>query len=497
MAGEDSYNYEARKAFWRRVNSNRFNYNHVSDLEPLLDGLSSDEISGQLEKFASHYTREKLGSRILENVASSDNKRISERCRKNLGSVLSALNNYNEPAISYLATDDKLDAVLAIDPDERQAKNLIGFLSNPEMVRCVNKLAREDSLYRNCFALSYYLDFSDEKTVSTYTNFILALDAFADRDDDGVDMLSDINDKTYRLFGPDKSAGIFGYLAKRRDKTAIRKIKTLEDNGSEGDNKIRNALDKIDLQNFGVKKAERLINLAYFLGIAEMHDIEVRQETDLNAAYDTTLEAIKRHFSRKYAIKDQTKIERLSYWLREFDAQTASIFAGKKIYKKGRGRSYVLSKRDDVVLCLKPSDLETQMEALQNITSCLSPGGDFFKHTRDYLKNPYVFWGVIKANGKVVGRMTISICKKAINSYAIPKISADYSLCRISEIRSDVKVSERKVDSALRKYAKESGMNFIKTGDIFVEKLDDIYDDYVYTDREYNGGVIANLNNQT
>ncbi len=494
MAAADASKYEDRKAFWRRVNSNGFGYGYLSNLEAILENLSSEEITGQLEKCKSDYIREKLASSILQNISNSENKEISQKYSKNIESLLSALNNYEEPAAFYLTSDNTVGEALEVNSDEKKTKNFISFLSNPEIVRTINKFVGKNTFSRGCFTLSDYLDFSDERSISVYTNFILALDAFSEKDEDGAEMLIDVNEKTYRLFGPEKSAGIFAYLAKRKDKTAIRKINSLDDIGREEDGEIRKFLDNITLQNFGVKKAERLINLAYFLGIAANNHIKIRKGSDLNLAYDNALNAIKKYFSKKYAIQDSSKIERLSYWLKEFDSQIAYILSGKKVYKKGPGRSYVLSKRDDIVLYLKPSDLETQMEALQNITSCLSPGGDFFKHTRDYLKNPYIFWAVVKAKGKVVGRATICMCRKASDLYTNPQISSAYSLCRLSEIRSDVKVSDKTVDSALRKYAKEQGMRFIKKGNIFVEKLDDIYDDYVYANREYKGGVIAELN---
>jgi hypothetical protein len=490
MAEADADKYNARKAFWREIATR---YEHVSDLESILECLSSDKVGNQLEKFRADDVREHIGLRIFEHAAPYWRRGMAQSYGKNLESILSALRNYNEHTVLYLVNDNQISLTFSVNSSEEKMKRVIKFLSDPQVIKSINNIYTSGFNLNRSIIFPDYLDFSYEESVSAYTNFILALSAIVDKNEDVANLLVNLNEKIYGLFGPEKSAGIFRYLMRRKDKTAMRKIDSLE-NRLDND-KIRRFMDRIALQDFGVKKAERLINLAYFLEIAENNQIEIKQETDLSSAYKNVVDTVARYFSEKYSIRDMAKIEKLYFWLKEFDPEIANILAGEKVHKEGTGRTYVLSDKDNIVLYLNPKDLETQMEALQNITSCLSPGGYYFDYTKSYLKNQYFFWAVIKANDKVVGRATICIGKKVSGGSTNPKISTKYSLCRISEIRSDVKVSERAVDSALCTYAKEAGMGFIKNGNMFIDKIDDIYDDYADLDtgRGYRSGVIAKI----
>ena len=150
MAVGDAGTREYRKAFWRKINSNYVSSGSVPNLESLLGNLSSDEITGQLEKCKYYYICEKLGARILESIANSENKEITQQYCQNLRSVLSALNSYNERAAFYLVADEKLGCGVSPDSEQKKTKNLIDFLSNPEMVRGINKLAENDDfVYTN------------------------------------------------------------------------------------------------------------------------------------------------------------------------------------------------------------------------------------------------------------------------------------------------------------------------------------------------------------
>ncbi len=133
-------------------------------------------------------------------------------------------------------------------------------------------------------------------------------------------------------------------------------------------------------------------------------------------------------------------------------------------YKGSRG--YTLS--------VNPSDMEAQLEALQNIPSCLSPGGSNFRFTKEYLGNPNTFWAAVREEnkdgtpGKVVGRVTIFRGKR----------DGEDVIARVSDVYSTAPIGKESVDEALREYAKESGAKLTGTGEIEVDNLEKAYDDY-------------------
>jgi len=122
------------------------------------------------------------------------------------------------------------------------------------------------------------------------------------------------------------------------------------------------------------------------------------------------------------------------------------------------------------VLSVNPSDMESQLEALQNVGSCLSPGGAYFQeYTQMYLENPNVFWAVIKdSDGKIVGRVTVFHGRQDGNDV----------VARTSKIYSLVPISQRSVDRALKMYAEDMNIKFIDSGKMVVDGLVDAYDDY-------------------
>jgi len=107
---------------------------------------------------------------------------------------------------------------------------------------------------------------------------------------------------------------------------------------------------------------------------------------------------------------------------------------------------------------------------LQNVGSCLSPGGAYFQeYTQMYLENPNVFWAVIKdSDGKIVGRVTVFHGRQDGNDV----------VARTSKIYSLVPISQRSVDRALKMYAEDMNIKFIDSGKMVVDGLVDAYDDY-------------------
>lgn len=133
-------------------------------------------------------------------------------------------------------------------------------------------------------------------------------------------------------------------------------------------------------------------------------------------------------------------------------------------------------------LSINPSDLESQMKALQNITSCMSPSGEMFKYTRDYLKNPYTFWAVIKDGDDAVGRVTVFVGKQFDKNM----------IARVSKVYSIAPVNEKEIDKALKEYAREIGAEFLESGEMEVAGLEKYYDDFLGAGK---GKIVVNRKN--
>jgi len=137
----------------------------------------------------------------------------------------------------------------------------------------------------------------------------------------------------------------------------------------------------------------------------------------------------------------------------------------------GKGGSYTFS--------INPQDMKSQLEALQNVGSCLSPGGSMFRYTKEYLKNPNTSWATIKGTQGVVGRVTMF---RGTDENGNPAIA------RVSKVYAQVPINESEVDRALRNYALETGVGFIERGKLTVPGLEEFYDDFIGTGR---GSVVA------
>jgi len=131
-----------------------------------------------------------------------------------------------------------------------------------------------------------------------------------------------------------------------------------------------------------------------------------------------------------------------------------------------KGGSYTFS--------INPQDMKSQLEALQNVSSCLSPGGTMFRYTKEYLKNPNTFWAIIKRQQGVVGRVTMF---QGTNESGNPAIA------RVSKVYAQVPIDESEVDKALRSYADETNTSFVESGKLTAPGLKDFYDDFIGTGR--------------
>lgn len=121
-------------------------------------------------------------------------------------------------------------------------------------------------------------------------------------------------------------------------------------------------------------------------------------------------------------------------------------------------------------LSINPQDLKGQMEALQNVTSCLAPGGSMFKYTQGYLENPYTSWATIRGKQGIVGRVTLFYGQDETGHPAI---------ARVSKVYSQVPISETEIDSILNTYATETGARVVKNGKLTVPGLKMAYDDLI------------------
>jgi len=155
------------------------------------------------------------------------------------------------------------------------------------------------------------------------------------------------------------------------------------------------------------------------------------------------------------------------------------------------------------MICFNPNDIETQMKALQDIGSCLSPDGCNFKYTEIYLENSDTFFPVIRENnetGPIVGRLTAFFGKsEETDPEGVRNIldcndddKVPNSISRASNIYSVVPFAEEDIDESFMKYANDSNLEFIENGVISVNNLDEIYDDRV---RGSNSKVIVGTGN--
>ncbi len=130
----------------------------------------------------------------------------------------------------------------------------------------------------------------------------------------------------------------------------------------------------------------------------------------------------------------------------------------------------------EYTLHVAPQDIKGQMEALQTIPSCLSPGSMYFRHTQNYMANPNTFFATIKGKQGAVGRVTVFTGTIEDDKPAIARVSKLYAI---------VPVREGDVDEALRKYALETGMVFLERGILKVDGLREAYDDRISFDGKH------------
>jgi len=133
-----------------------------------------------------------------------------------------------------------------------------------------------------------------------------------------------------------------------------------------------------------------------------------------------------------------------------------------------------MDKGGSFTFSINPQDMKSQLEALQNVSSCLSPGGSMFRYTKEYLKNPNTFWAIIKGQQGVVGRVTMFQGKDE---------SGNPAFARVSRVYAQVPIDENEVDKVSRNYADETNTSFVERGKLTVPGLQDYYDDFIGTGR--------------
>lgn len=230
---------------------------------------------------------------------------------------------------------------------------------------------------------------------------------------------------------------------KTKDETAL-KILRGEEVTKVGEARSYNlqASSKFDLE--GMKK--EIESYAQTIGI-ELPEVPVE---DLN------LESLKQMAS--YVVAELSKRKDISEEvLREIKPNLDRIRTAMD-----KGGSYTFS--------INPQDMKSQLEALQNVGSCLSPGGTMFRYTKEYLKNPNTSWAVIKGAQGAVGRVTM---------FRGTDESGKTAIARVSKVYAQVPIDESEVDKALRNYAVETNANFVERGKLIVPGLQNFYDDFI------------------
>lgn len=129
-----------------------------------------------------------------------------------------------------------------------------------------------------------------------------------------------------------------------------------------------------------------------------------------------------------------------------------------------------IDKAGNYTFSVNPSDMKSQLEALQNVTSCLSPEGSKFQYTKKYLKNPYISFATIKGARGIVGRVTI---------FQGTDENGNPAIARVSSVYAQVPIDEGEIDKLLEKYASETNITFVKQGKLTVPGLQDYYDDFI------------------
>jgi hypothetical protein len=132
-------------------------------------------------------------------------------------------------------------------------------------------------------------------------------------------------------------------------------------------------------------------------------------------------------------------------------------------------------------LSINPSDLESQLLALQTVESCLSANGSNERFTEEYLSNAYVFWAPIFDEHKnVAGRVTV---------FTGTNKKGQKTIARVSNVYGSVPISPEEVDDKLKAYAEETGQRFVRRGTMLIPGLRKAYDDFIPSNDHISGKV--------
>lgn len=143
----------------------------------------------------------------------------------------------------------------------------------------------------------------------------------------------------------------------------------------------------------------------------------------------------------------------------------------------------------DGVVSFDPYNFKDQLKALENVRSCLSPGGSNFNYTQHYFSNvPNIFFATFKTgedNRNIVGRATIAVGYDVENrNQYVARVSGNnYSF---------VPLSTKELNRATKEYAELLGAEVKKTGEMNIPGIAEAYDDYLSSAEKENIVALTN-----
>lgn len=324
--------------------------------------------------------------------------------------------------------------------------------------------------------------YEEKKDFEAYRRFIESL---KDMNSSNINLLLANYRKIKRIFGKLGDDVVY-YIIRNRKNRLIYRI-----NDIERELEIGKELRKISIKNSGKRTIENLIKLCYMLNL--LYESSINVSLDPNKNLKENISMVEKEFEKeimKMTEKmkrmlnlDEDKERNLSSLLEEDPLNFKRIIEGK-IEKFGIEDSFEMG---ELEFYLNPKDLVSQLYSLHVCPSCLSPGNTFFfSFTRNYLRNPYVFFGIIRKNKEIVGRFLVFTGYGEDGKLSIARVSRVYS-------RENYRKNEDLEDMAeksVKMYAMKNGLEYLKEGRICVPNLKEAYGDYLIPDpkrRKING----------
>ena len=409
----------------------------VEELFKIASGLNKDTIHGitsgiaHLGRVEDKSRRSVDFSKVKHMISDLYERDPTTTCLavKNFDKILEIFGDKFDSIFDYLWRRRDRDSILTI---ERISKKVSGALGKIKTAEFGNKQAKRLIRLASYLDACYQLDLNPEVSEDLQASY------------DGVE--NTLKDYFKSLGINDFRKGIkFIDWVKEKNETVQRVLngEKIEKPGLSRIYRLKNS-EEVDIE--GIRKEIQ--------SYADMAGLPTKVEGETLAELKEAAEQIMSDVSKKKGLDENV--------VREIKPNLSRIL---NITYRG-SREYVLS--------VDSSDMEAQLEALQNIPSCLSPGGSNFEFTKQYLKNPNTFWATVREEnkdgtpGKVVGRVTIFRGKRDEKDV----------IARVSRVYSTAPIDKVAVDEVLREYAKESGAEFTGRGKIKVGGLERIYDDY-------------------